>query len=1020
MAEPIGEENQERQQRRRVKKGDLLKWGKNLFKIIRKIPLPITITVVAVIIIILLVIGVLGFFLTMPGMVQDKLVELSSKFWNPIQQIFIGNWANINEEDEIKLAEYLENMGYDLYGYGFGKVKRDENTNEITEVESKYLLGYLMGDYTTYAEYKTSNNTALQKFVQYIKKGDQAPNGMIRFIDGKFDWFAVGYDSKGIFGILSPQNVLINTISEWINKAIGDQVTVDRAAKKMIFSIKHPELSLKNGIQIKDTTYQFNMDGWTGRYGKPLEFLLALHLATMAPDLPYQIVVDKDIETEIQIKLQEYENSRIEMKYRLTSPLEDGWQNKLKVDGWTGEDKLDELKDLAGKNELEQTELEKIRDVLRKYAEENKGDTSGVQDTDAYKYGDPSTRADVVKQAETQKTNEALSVVGENLKKVIGLDVSDVNNLIDDNSGKFTYKQPYISQVIKTWFKPIFFEGGSTEAKEAGIPDDFNAYEFSTEETKTEMPYSGGIKNDLGETVAVRITKGSMSQKAQPMKGEINPKTKELFVGAGNEDINGTEEKPLYYIYDGSKETADEIDRLQEIEATLDGMTFQEKMKYLNQNEDKQDVIREISMTKNSLAAFTILENMKTADADMVLRDLKELMIELKYYTRKDFNILETLVLDWIVPEYRSGNWPVRKTDKQDYEYGTKISFKKELPEEELTAEQRREYEGFEEGMKVITPGVGNITGSGKDEKTGKDYIEIEFTQPELVAGMTMRISGFNLDLSKAEYNDDGTLKKETEIGTTANCDMNVILRDSKKAVIEDVENYMMPKAQTSALFEEVSEEFMYWQANQCEGFPCSWLSDPGNQYRRRSQLGDTEYGWDFGICDGGANDPTLCPGIFLGRRADSSDSYIGPILRKMGYTNLKVGGWVKATDMVDVYYQEMKYNIEFIKKNLNKEVSQNEMEALLDVCYAGPGHMKPLLEDINNGNVTQESFYKTIRGNGVGKYSFAWKRRVADYKLYTEGKYYGTHESNKYYEFTSETPFQDMINDVNSGNLVQ
>lgn len=793
MAEPIGEENQERQQKRRVKKGNLLKWGKNLFKIIRKIPLPVTITVVAVIILIILIIGVLGFFLTMPGMVQDKIVELSSKFWNPIQQIFIGNWVNIKEEDEIKLANYLENMGYDLYGYGFGKVKRDENTNEITEVESKYLLGYLMGDYTTYAEYKTSNNTALQKFVQYIKKGDQAPNGMIHFIDGKFEWFAGGYDSKGIFGIISPQNVLINTITEWLTDSLGDKVTVDRAAKKMIFSIKHPEISLK-GIQIKDTTYQFNMDGWTGRYGKPLEFLLALHLATMAPDLPYQIVVDKDIETEVQIKLQEYENSRIEMKYRLTSPLEDGWQNKLKVDGWSGEDKLDELKDLAGKNELEQTDLEKIRDVLKKYAEVNKGDTSSIQDTDAYIYGDPSTRADVVKQAETQKTNEALSVVGEKLKKVIGLDISNVNTLINDNSGKFTYKQPYISQVIKTWFKPIFFEGGSAEAKEAGIPDDFNAYEFSTEETKTEMQYSGGIKNDLGETVAVRVTQGSMSQKTQPMKGEINPKTKELFVGAGNEDINGTEEKPLYYIYDGSKETADEIERLQEIEATLDGMTFQEKMKYLNEKEDKQDVIREISMTKNSLAAFTILENMKTADADMVLRDLKELMIELKYYTRKDFNILNTLVLDWIIPEYKSRNWPIRKTDKQDYEYGTKISLEKEIPDGViLTAEERREYEGFKEGDTVITPGVGNITGSGKDEKTGKDYIEIEFTQPELVAGMTMRISGFNLDLSKAEYNDDGTLKKETEIGTTANSDMNVILRDSKKAVIEDVESYMNP-----------------------------------------------------------------------------------------------------------------------------------------------------------------------------------------------------------------------------------
>lgn len=796
MAEPIGEENQEKQKRRN--KGNLLTKGKKLLKIIRKIPLPITITVVGVILLIIIIVGVLGFFLTMPGMVHDKLVELSSKFWNPIQQIFIGNWVNIDEEDEIELANYLENMGYDLYGYGFGKVKRDEETNEITEVESKYLLGYLMGDYTTYAEYKNSNNTALQRLVQYIKKGDRAPNGMIRIMDGKFDWVAGGYDSNGAFGIVtsivSAAQAIVEPVTSWLKNAVTDTVTVDRAAKKMIFSIKHTDISWKKGIEFNDTTYQFNMDGWTGRYGKPLEFLLALHLSTMAPELPYQIVVDEDIETEIQIKLQEYKNSRIEMKYRLKTALEDGWQEKLKVDGWKGEDKLDKLKEFAGKTELEQADMEKIRDVLRDYANENKGEVD-LDNNDSYIYaGDSAGRADAQQKANEKAIDDVLPELNKRLKGIIGIGVNDLETLIDDNSGSFTYKQPYISQVIKAWFKPIFFVGGSEEAKEAGVPDDFNAYEYSTEETKTEMEYEGAIKNDLGESVAVRITKGSMSQKTQPMKGEINPKTKELFVGKGNEDINGTEKKPLYYIYDGSKETADEIDRLQEIEATLDGMDFQERMEYLNEKEDKQDVIREITMTKNSLAAFTILENMKTADADMVLRDLKELMIELKYYNRKDFNILDTLVLDWIIPDYKSRNWPIRKTDKKDYDYGTKITLAKEIPKgEKLTAEQRREYEGFKEGDTVITPGVGNITSSGKDEKTGKDYIEIEFTEPELVEGMTMRISGFNLDLSKTEYNEDGTLKKETEIGTTADCDMNIILRDSKKAIIEDVENYMNP-----------------------------------------------------------------------------------------------------------------------------------------------------------------------------------------------------------------------------------
>ena len=116
---------------------------------------------------------------------------------------------------------------------------------------------------------------------------------------------------------------------------------------------------------------------------------------------------------------------------------------------------------------------------------------------------------------------------------------------------------------------------------------------------------------------------------------------------------------------------------------------------------------------------------------------------------------------------------------------------------------------------------------------------------------------------------------------------------------------------------------------------------------------------------------------------------------------------------------KKLKVGIEWIKKKVNKELTQNEMEALLDVYYAGPKYMTPLIEDINNGNVTQESFYKTIRGNAVGRYPIAWDRRVGDYKLYTEGIYCNRYDTNKHYEFTSETPFQDMINDINSGKLV-
>lgn len=44
------------------------------------------------------------------------------------------------------------------------------------------------------------------------------------------------------------------------------------------------------------------MEGWTARYGKPLELSLTLHLATMAPDLVYRFDMDSEESTEIHIE----------------------------------------------------------------------------------------------------------------------------------------------------------------------------------------------------------------------------------------------------------------------------------------------------------------------------------------------------------------------------------------------------------------------------------------------------------------------------------------------------------------------------------------------------------------------------------------------------------------------------------------------------------------------------------------------------------------------------------------------
>ncbi len=45
--------------------------------------------------------------------------------------------------------------------------------------------------------------------------------------------------------------------------------------------------------------FHYNLDGWTGRYSMPLEFLLSTHIATMAPDLSYKLATEFNTDVEI-------------------------------------------------------------------------------------------------------------------------------------------------------------------------------------------------------------------------------------------------------------------------------------------------------------------------------------------------------------------------------------------------------------------------------------------------------------------------------------------------------------------------------------------------------------------------------------------------------------------------------------------------------------------------------------------------------------------------------------------------
>ena len=113
------------------------------------------------------VIGIVGFIVTMPQFLWNRLKELATSLWTGIQGYFIGmDEALTKKEDVIYVGQYLYDMGYDLVGMGFAESvkiagQRDEDgnlvptdkkhvKNQIVDIDAPFLRAYLIAENRTY------------------------------------------------------------------------------------------------------------------------------------------------------------------------------------------------------------------------------------------------------------------------------------------------------------------------------------------------------------------------------------------------------------------------------------------------------------------------------------------------------------------------------------------------------------------------------------------------------------------------------------------------------------------------------------------------------------------------------------------------------------------------------------------------------------------------------------------------------------------------------------------------------
>ncbi|MBP3463058.1 MAG: hypothetical protein J6K45_01030 [Clostridia bacterium] len=576
---------------------------------------PVIGIVLLVILIIFVIIGVAGFFTTMPQFLWNRFKEFALDLWDGFQGYFIGmDEAGINQDDIIVAAQYLYDMGYDLVGMGFAESveivgQKDANGNEIPEddehqkneiisIDAPYLRAYLVAENRTYL---VNNYTfCLKSFM------DSFFNGEFFSDDGHSAWGTglINLSDNSFIDTLMMPIYSVRVADFNIGEAIKG-VKIDRSTNQMRIRRINWELAVwKTHF---DYTY-YSLEGWTGRYGKPFELMITLHVATMAPDLVKEFAINKDLDAKVNIKLTDTRtlSGEICVDGVPLSEMQTGYDSEGNWTGTYSKETMDWL------NEVQEDKAEEIKTAMPYISSVTSHWFRNVY-------------------FEGKKSKDASGGTVGDIE--IGLDndgdgLEDYTGETDENGGKIQL---------------------SGSLAEAGSVYNEGDVEVTLDYADDDIPAELAGKSI---TITGTIADG-MTQTKDAVRGMTNKTTKAIFVGGKGED--GTQYEGKYYIYDGT------VERAKAIQAARRG-------------EDNGVTKEKVNLTKESLQAFTILEGSETLDAQFIYRDLKELVIEIGYFEREDFYEIEKQVLEWPVPDYIPAEWPNKEIEKQVLEYGSIIA----------------------------------------------------------------------------------------------------------------------------------------------------------------------------------------------------------------------------------------------------------------------------------------------------------------------------------------------------------
>lgn len=292
--------------------GKALKIGTRLGKRAIIAALPYIAAIIGFILTVILLLTIMVYIFSGPDILRGQIVKLAddlfSAFSGLLTTVAVGeDYAAITEKQVLDVANYIQNMGYDLIGYGFVdstemNMLEKNSEGEITKISSSIISDYLAAENRTYM-LSTISIRSLYNGAKGFLEGNDAASASIGMLNVSNDIDAV--TEIVIDGKTIPYDQVAkdgNNGSGGTPVELSRKVEVDRETKKMTITLTETKL-VNNQRKTTETKCVYNLEGWVGRYGKPVEFLLALHLGTMAPKFADAIATKPEFDAKVNIRL---------------------------------------------------------------------------------------------------------------------------------------------------------------------------------------------------------------------------------------------------------------------------------------------------------------------------------------------------------------------------------------------------------------------------------------------------------------------------------------------------------------------------------------------------------------------------------------------------------------------------------------------------------------------------------------------------------------------------------------------